>query len=323
MISIQNTEDDTESIFFVKINANFASYIDSAPTHTVISLQTIEQKPTEPLLKKTKRKTTFQSLQISVIRQPLSTAKGKKRFRTTCCLCCVDLVDPLSLKERVMKLTIGYIRMHCKLQFSADLQQLCIEYVGTENAYNWSELASIKKERKRKCLDCWKGIISILCAFVLLLSILGIYFGKDIVVLVINSRSNCDNALDVESKYVDFGVSTWIWSGCIAHLCGIGITVLSVLMLTCDVNSFFDNVCEIVCGDYEKCCTCCFSLFCGCSCCFGFCWLIIGLLLYSEMSRDDDVNLECSNAVLSWSILQIVESLISTGGACYVGWNQQ
>eukprot|EP01084_Bolivina_argentea_P205265 350697_1 len=272
----------------------------------------------EPLLKKEKkRKNTFDSLQLSVIRQQLS--PGKTNKMATCCLCCVDLVDSLPRKERIFKLTAGYIRKHCKYEFSPDLVQLCITYVGTENAWSWRQLDSIKQQKKDKCCEYCGNIISFIFYSLWILCIFGIYFGKDIAALVINSLNNCDDALDGGSKYVNFGVSTWIWSGCITHLSGIGIIILVGLLTICDVNCFewMDDCCDDMFDwDEDEGSKCCFTVLCGGPCCFAFCWLIIGFLLYSEMSRDSDTNLECSNVVLSWSILQIVESLISTGATC-------
>eukprot|EP01084_Bolivina_argentea_P205267 350701_1 len=257
------------------------------------------------------------SLQLNVIRQPLSASKANKL--ATCCLCCVDLVGSLSKDERVMKLTTGYIRIHCKYEISPDLVQLCFKYVGSENEFRWRTLNSIKQEKKEKCQEkCWERMGMILYITVIL-SILGIYFGKDIAALIINATRNCDNALDGGSKYVNFGVSTWIWSGCITHLSGIGIIILVGLLTICDVNCFewMDDCCDDMFDwDEDEGSKCCFTVLCGGPCCFAFCWLIIGFLLYSEMSRDSDTNLECSNVVLSWSILQIVESLISTGATC-------
>eukprot|EP01084_Bolivina_argentea_P205268 350703_1 len=251
------------------------------------------------------------SLQLNVIRQPLSASKANKL--ATCCLCCVDLVGSLSKDERVMKLTTGYIRIHCKYEISPDLVQLCFKYVGSENEFRWRTLNSIKQEKKEKCQEkCWERMGMILYITVIL-SILGIYFGKDIAALIINATRNCDNALDGGSKYVGFSVSTWIWTACIANLSAISIVILLVIVGLCCGFDWFD-----ICEDGDDCTKCVWGALCGFPICFSFCWLIIGFLLYSEMSKNSDENMECSNVVLSWSILQIIEGVLSTGGTCFL-----
>lgn len=133
-------------------------------------------------------------------------------------------------------------------------------------------------------------------------------FGKDVAALVINSIDNCDT-IDGGSKYVKlFDVTEWIYIASIGHLsayivffCWIGVGILGN----------FDEMRYIVPG----------ALFSLSAFLFNISWMVIGFLLYSEMSLDTHAAAQCGDVVLSWSVLQAIETLLLLLFICYTSNN--
>eukprot|EP01084_Bolivina_argentea_P092496 166404_1 len=68
-------------------------------------------------------------LKLRILNEPLSI---KRNYFATCCLClwCIDLIKHLPFEERVIKLTIGFIRKYAQYDIPRDIYSLCIDYVG-------------------------------------------------------------------------------------------------------------------------------------------------------------------------------------------------
>ena len=136
----------------------------------------------------------------------------------------------------------------------------------------------------------WSLFVRSFCA-------LSLFAAKDIAALVIVQNDDCDAALEGDSTFVSFGVSTWMLAGSASHAatCG-GLFVFAV------VDAVNDRP-----GD------------CLCAAMAGFLWLpwlfytawsVVGFLLYSEMDSDAS----CSKMTLAWSIIEGIEVLV----ACYL-----
>ena len=258
-------------------------------------------------------------LKLRIISEPLH---NKKTNSTSKCLCCKDFVSPLSDQERVIKLTIGFMRKYSTEKIYSDIYSLCIDYVGDKSGFNAKQLRSNKELRKMQCTlqrcwlhgpfcqcvdqsqgdwdaDCdlvdascgrWLLFISGLLKYVILG---GFLFGKDIAALVINGMNDCNDTIESgSSQYISFDVSTWIVTGCSVHLIGLMI-----------------QSCIPFCYEFYEKERLFKSAFCGLATSgsfllFSVAWLVIGFLLWSEMDSTEDTI--CQNAVLSWSIIQAV-----------------
>ena len=131
--------------------------------------------------------------------------------------------------------------------------------------------------------------------------IIGLYFGSDIAILIINGINDCDNSLN-ESKYISFDLSEFIIIGSSIHL-------VIVLFICCCYGigcyKAYANERDIV-NDNE----CIFKAFCVFGCglwCFFFAWMVIGFMLHSEMNKETKENKQCADAMLAWNVLRVVD----------------
>ena len=284
-------------------------------------------------------------LQLRIVYQPLG--YKKKKNCATCCLCCKDLVDPLSKEERVIKLTIGFIRIYSSKEISTDIYSLCMDFVGEAEGFSINQLMSnteLSKVRRDEFLeeyckcDCqlcwlkvrwkWNSVVDFIWEFC------------------------CPWDFKDGCWCREFGECFWEWpedTYCFSLLFKL-IVILTflfgkdiaglIIIGTNDCNNTIDGDGEskyvsfdvftwilvgcvvhlvnivlipvlyaILCGkDGEG------SLFTVCGCMLMFCagWMIIGFLMYSEMN---DSNYACKSMVLSWSIIQAFETVL---GPCCV-----
>eukprot|EP01084_Bolivina_argentea_P031470 58247_1 len=111
----------------------------------------------------------------------------------------------------------------------------------------------------------------------------GLFFGKDIASIVIATNNNC-NTINGVSKYIQiFNVTEWMYIGSSLHLAAL---IISCIIFRKIAYTFFWS-------GYL----------------FIICWTIIGFLFYDEIATDTYSDWQCSNAVLSWCIIEIIETL--------------
>ena len=124
-------------------------------------------------------------------------------------------------------------------------------------------------------------------------------YGKDVASFIIWSEYDCN--IDGGNGYVIFGVNDWILYGGLVHFSLWGLMACWVFCGGC--LSEYQNGC--VDSDYYI-ATGPICMICGW--CFHISWMVIGLLLYAEMIGDEDISNECKDIVLSWSVLQVIET---------------
>ena len=128
------------------------------------------------------------------------------------------------------------------------------------------------------------------------LCVLGFFLGSDIAVLVVHSNYNCDNAVIGAAQYLN--ATDWILGGGITHI----------------IVMFFAGCCVLVAANGES-----SAIACGCcTCIFFVVWAIFGIFLYQDMDKEDDANKMCSDAVLSWTIIKLIEFVAIPMCAMYV-----
>eukprot|EP01084_Bolivina_argentea_P312708 541401_1 len=144
---------------------------------------------------------------MNVLNEEIPIEHGNKL--AVCCLCCTDLVTPMSKQERIIKLTYGYIRNNCKYQIPSDiLYQLVLQFIGDVNNFDGRQLMTDKeiRDEQQKCLDfitdtfCFRrysGWSDVFCKlgseiFCLILFI-SVFIGKDIACIIINDQNQCNH----------------------------------------------------------------------------------------------------------------------------------
>eukprot|EP01083_Nonionella_stella_P031758 86932_1 len=132
------------------------------------------------------------------------------------------------------------------------------------------------------------------------MAVIGILSGTDIAGLVIVMNNNCDLTIDGGSKYVLFGVNTYLLSGCSVHLDIVWICVIIGVTLLCLGKT--DALPQLCLG----CCVVCNVL-------FSISWAVIGCLLYSEMEKNSVSNKQCADVTISWAVFRFVEPCILPG----------
>eukprot|EP01084_Bolivina_argentea_P206562 352638_1 len=123
-----------------------------------------------------------------------------------------------------------------------------------------------------------------------------IFIGKDIACLIINAYNTCGRSIERQSKYVPFGVDTWILIGCVIHTSVLLCVVCSIQIGYNILNygNFYSLLQE------RKVVLCIIFIYV-----FFFAWSVIGVLLYGETKTAE---LQCSAAIIAWSILQLIET---------------
>eukprot|EP01084_Bolivina_argentea_P184763 318669_1 len=214
-----------------------------------------------------------------------------------CCLCCtyvcMDLIEQLSYEQRVIILTNGYIRKHCN-EISADLVKICQNFVGSANGFELNQLQSLKQQRREEMYEKYKNYIKTF----IFLCLLGLYFGKDIAAIIMYSNGDCNNSIYGESKYVSFNVNTWLLIGSVTHFSVFAALICFFLLSGDSVDEGLITM-SIGCG--------------ACLSTFLVAWTVIGFLLWTETMKNTGNVLEnkCSNLILSWSILQTIETFVT------------
>eukprot|EP01084_Bolivina_argentea_P316120 547882_1 len=271
----------------------------------------------DELKHKTKRQHDLKLRILSYIDEPLQV---KGNCWTTCCLCCTDLVEPLSNEERVIKLIIGYIRKYTRYYPEKHVLLLCIYYVGDASAFDDKQLLSNTESRREEwsqrkqcpkqfskdcktwCINCigadrierhrkeWRDCkercyLCIACWLILY------FLLKDVVLAIMISVNDCDAATEGASTYVSFDVIIWIRIATVMH----SVYVVLVCCSSCYV-------------EVAVCLLCVFWF-------FFVAWIVIGILFYSETSGSET----CGSMILSWCILQtILQTIENFLTACCV-----
>eukprot|EP01083_Nonionella_stella_P182690 658008_1 len=131
-----------------------------------------------------------------------------------------------------------------------------------------------------------------------LMAFVGVVFGTDIAGLTVLRDNDCDLTIDGGSKFVMFGVNTFLFYGCVIHIVIEVIKwIFAGLLYVC---IFSWNERHVVHMSVVHLCV-------GVSYAFWLLsWGIIGCLLYSEMNER---NKPCADATISWAVVKIVECL--------------
>ena len=274
---------------------------------------------------------TAKDLKLRVVNERLDHQK-RTLCPASCCLClsCADLVDPLSDKERVMKLITGFVREYSEREneFSADVYSFLMNYVGGPKEFEEDQLWSNKQRKQRAREDCYRkwctecvckyikssiccqydiryllqSLCMILCGMILL-------SGKDVAALVINFGNECGFGSDAEMdndflRSIPFNVPMWMTFGSILHL----LVVIIGPCICCAV---------MVCTDLCYCTAISIASIMGCLIwSFFTAWMVIGFLLYSHMDNEYDGYEGCKWMVLIWSIIQAFEIVLPFCGGC-------
>eukprot|EP01084_Bolivina_argentea_P243630 408383_1 len=72
------------------------------------------------------------------------------------CLCCIDLMNTLSMEERAIKLVCGFIRENTKKSVTtipSDVYRECIKFVGSAKDFEGKLLQSASERRRAKCRE--------------------------------------------------------------------------------------------------------------------------------------------------------------------------
>ena len=190
IISVQNNLEDDESIYFIKVEADInPNYKPLTPAlqSNIMPRQSYEplagysyeydqNSPshytglgTEDIFGEIENNVSFpKGLKLRIIQQPLH--YKKTHHFAACCLCCRDLTHPLSDEERVIKLTIGFIRIHSATEVPSDVYSLCIDLVGDAAGFEVGQLWSKKEQRQiareecyENCEECYENCCQCAC----------------------------------------------------------------------------------------------------------------------------------------------------------------
>lgn len=136
--------------------------------------------------------------------------------------------------------------------------------------------------------------------------------GYDIAILVVMRTNDCNASLAGGSKYVSFGVDTWMILAAGVHMAGVvGIifewSVVNWLSTYCKSSGWVEEECEN-----------CVVYSCGLltivqgwfAWLFSLAWMVIGFLMRSEMKLMNAEHEACGNTVVSWCIIQVPEACI-------------
>eukprot|EP01083_Nonionella_stella_P175056 608580_1 len=138
------------------------------------------------------------------------------------------------------------------------------------------------------------------------LSLIGLVFllGLDIVALIANSSYECD--ITGGSGYLSFNVETFLQVGSIMHL---SICACAGFCVFVHVREYMNMEDEAAYG----------GMGCGCVAFMLFtAWVVIGFLLYSEMTPEKVVNdEECMPTVLWWTVVILIQVLVLFVMLCY------
>ena len=147
--------------------------------------------------------------------------------------------------------------------------------------------------------------------------ILALFVAVDIALLAVNGKNDCNKAIERdgifgESEYVSFTLNQFILIGCIMHICYTficcGCQILAFIFAEQgDDNLLFDeddDDGQPIRWFVYLCCACClWSFFVS--------WDVIGWYMWTEMNTDTMENKQCSDVMLAWNIIKIIELLIT------------
>eukprot|EP01084_Bolivina_argentea_P206563 352640_1 len=137
-----------------------------------------------------------------------------------------------------------------------------------------------------------------------MLLLIGVFIAKDIVLLVINAKNDCNSAINDygQSNFVSFNLNEWILIGCVIHIIVTTFFIPQIVIAWLYVFRALFPLYDFDINDYI-----------GVSICYGvffLSWSIIGFLLYSEMNADTHANVQCCGSVVAWNIIQLLEHFL-------------
>ena len=169
----------------------------------------------------------------------------------------------------------------------------------------WNRFAKAFKEYE-------DGLLGLAVVTLIMLSAVMVY-GKDVAGFIIWSEYDCNiNHYNGGNLFVFLDVNEWLEYGCIVHLSAwVGLLILFCCFFgddcfNCMQPNFYLAVAPCVAG---------LGLI------FNTVWMVIGFLLYSDMVPDESIANRCKDMVLSWSVLQVIETLAVSCLLCFVGYN--
>eukprot|EP01083_Nonionella_stella_P125152 378422_1 len=118
---------------------------------------------------------------------------------------------------------------------------------------------------------------------------LGLLIGPDIAVIAVDSEVTCDNEM-IEEEIDEGYYSSLVFYGATMHIV--------VLIFACCMTMVGRMSQKLLLG-----------LMC-CSCIYFIMWAISGFSIYSDMDSSTPDNKMCADAIVSWSILKIVEFVV-------------
>merc|ERR1739838_1012458 len=103
-----------------------------------------------------------------------------------------------------------------------------------------------------------------------------------------------------QSEYSSISLNEWILAGCWFHI-SVALCMCSVCCLFCCIFVKTGDLMGNIYTRWIAICFCCTLSF------FVAAWVVIGFLMFSEMSSEGQ---QCKDAMLAWLIIKIIESAI-------------
>ena len=355
-ILIDTNIDDDESIYFIKVAVQFTNYDELHPTDQiqqayVSTIPDATNKPVDTTVRyvdddtaddeeiKYDPEASVKDLKLRIINEPLK-YEGKRKC-ADCCLCCKDLADPLSVEEKVIKLTVGFVRVFSKHEIPSVIYSLCIDYVGDSTGFHWKQLMSNKERRQQKREECYDAVADGCDTFCESIGCYDCYCCRD-----------CYCCCDL-SDFEEFSTLFWIfpahstdskcWKWIVIFMkilffiaFFIGKDVAALLINTkydCNKTIEGGGMIKYVPFDVDLWLTIgpivhlvgivlCYGAILGyvmsvliyflsvtmygCLLVVATCWMVIGYLMHEQMNGYD----ECRYMVLSWCIIQTMETVL-------------
>ena len=144
--------------------------------------------------------------------------------------------------------------------------------------------------------------------FLLAAIVLSALTAQDTAMWIINTEKEC--ALETEggeSRYVSFGLGTWMNVASVTHFIMVLLIVMSVVIAIVGVGISDDDTMD--CSVNQCCCRFLFGItnviYCAIAmaCLFLLAWTVIGLIFYAEIQKHGVNNHRCREVLLGWIIM--------------------
>ena len=229
---------------------------------------------------------------------------------STWCLYCRDLVGPLDGEQRILQLTLGFIRQHSEYELPDALLHCFLAYIGGPDNFHHRQLKTLKELDEH-----WYGHDSYLCRatriFLIALAAiiaLAFLFGKDIAALVVLHTDECSTS--TIEQYPSLNADLWLHIASLTHLITVSVMLCSCcLFVAASIRDLLDEIFKRLIGVAGV----CISLWW----CFFVTWTVFG---YFVMRATDGV---CSDMIEWWLILEAAEIFVAIGAvvvSCIMGF---